>query len=190
MSREIWKSRLARCPGCRFGGQAFPHFQKMINPNPTICNHSGHESASFDRRGDDRIASELSLICICTLIWRTCSFADALNAHFWSIWFFLLFQPILTEIWIILTFRIHSGYSQIRFHMQTLSILNFLIFHLAPVKSLEIFIGLWDELKIVTESTSHQINHCTFLLSPLHTSFSCSFCILAKIHTVTVRCAR
>ena len=90
------------------------------------------------------------------------------------------FSSYFSQFWLKSGSFWHSGFirDNHRFHMQTLSILNFLIFHLAPVKSLEIFIGLWDELKIVTESTSHQINHCTFLLSPLHTSFSRSFCIL------------
>ena len=87
---------------------AFPHFQQMIGRTSVICDHSGHDSASFDSREDDRIASEPSLICICTLIWRNCSFADTLNAHFWPIWFSLLFQPFQTAILIILMLWVHS----------------------------------------------------------------------------------
>ena len=55
-------------PIWRFGGQAFPHFEQMIHCNSTICDHSGHDSASFDSAGDDAIAPESSQICKCALI--------------------------------------------------------------------------------------------------------------------------
>ena len=49
------KAARARQGRSRFGSQAFPHFEKMINRISTVYDHSGHESGSFDRCGDDKI---------------------------------------------------------------------------------------------------------------------------------------
>ena len=67
----------------RFGGQAFPHFERMINGNSTICDHSGHESASFDNCGDDSIAPDSPKICCCSFIREECAFAEKAQIQIW-----------------------------------------------------------------------------------------------------------
>ena len=57
-----------RPPIYRFGGQAFPHFEEMINRSITIFDHSGDNSASFDSAGNDAIAAEKLQRSECTLI--------------------------------------------------------------------------------------------------------------------------
>ena len=60
----------------RFGDQSFSHFERMINGNSTICDHSGHESASFDNCGDDSIASDSSKKWCCSFIRGDRAFAE------------------------------------------------------------------------------------------------------------------
>ena len=67
------KAARARQGRSTFGGQAFPHFEEMINRIFLICDHSGHESASFNRCGDDKITPGGSQIFRLSFMLENCS---------------------------------------------------------------------------------------------------------------------
>ena len=66
----------------KFGGQAFPHFQKMMDCKSAVCVHSIHEPASSDRRGGAPIASAHLQICNCRLISGNCIFVEKAEVQF------------------------------------------------------------------------------------------------------------